>query len=425
MADYLALPPAREVRGTVLVPPSKSATNRALLLAALSEEPVEIVRPLFCEDTRALSRCLSAMGASIHRCSEGLRVGGPLSARTDAEVTLDAGESGTAARFLTALAAVTPGRFRLTAAPRLLERPMGELVAALVSRGAEIEFLGGVGCLPLSIRGGHFRPGSVTVDASRSSQFLSAVLLAGAVFAEGLEVCAAGAVASAPYVATTLETLKAFGHRVTERPPFRVARGPHSIERYEVPGDFSSGVSLLAAVGAAGGDLTVEGLTWPSEDADARAVAVLERMGIAIFPGPYRIRASCRRGELVPVSTTATDFPDAVPVLAALAALAPGTSRFEGIGQLRWKESDRIEACAALLSKAGAQATARRDELDVAGPVRRASGIARLPTFGDHRVVMAAALLCLALPGLLLENPGCVTKSYPEFFRDLETLVVR
>lgn len=425
MTDYLALPPAREVRGTVLAPPSKSATNRALLLAALSEEPVEIVRPLVSEDTKALSRCLSAMGASIHRCSEGLRVGGPLSARTDAEVTLDVGESGTAARFLTALAAATPGRFRLTAAPRLLERPVGELVTALASRGAEIEFLGAQGCLPLSIRGGHFRPGSVTVDASGSSQFLSAVLLLGAVFAEGLEVFAAGAVASAPYVSTTLEMLKAFGHRVTEGPSLRVARGPHPVERYEVPGDFSSAVALLAAAGAAGGEVTVEGLTWPSQDADARAVAVMERMGIAISAGPHRIRASCRRGKLAPVSTTATDFPDAVPVLAALAALAAGTSRFEGIGQLRWKESDRIGASVALLSSAGAGATARRDGLDVEGPVRRASNIARLPTFGDHRIVMAAALLCLALPGLLLENPGCVSKSYPEFFRDLETLVVR
>ncbi|HSS43755.1 MAG TPA: 3-phosphoshikimate 1-carboxyvinyltransferase, partial [Thermoanaerobaculia bacterium] len=353
MTDYLALPPAREVRGVVVAPPSKSATNRALVLAALSEETVEIARPLFCGDTSSLSRCLSAMGASIHRSPGGLRVHGPLSAKGNPEVTLDAGESGTAARFLTALAAATPGRFRLTAAPRLLERPIAELVAALRSRGAEIEYLDAQGCLPLSIRGGHFQPGSVAVDASRSSQFLSALLLVGAAFAEGVEVSATGEIVSAPYVTTTLETLKAFGHQVTEGSSLQVARGSRRVERYHVPGDFSSAVPLLAAVGVAGGDVTVEGLTWPSEDADASAVAVLERMGVAISAGPRSLRASCRPGRLSPVCLTATDFPDAVPALAALAALAPGRSRFEGIGHLRWKESDRIAACASLVSGAG------------------------------------------------------------------------
>ncbi|MGH9317566.1 MAG: 3-phosphoshikimate 1-carboxyvinyltransferase, partial [Thermoanaerobaculia bacterium] len=165
--------------------------------------------------------------------------------------------------------------------------------------------------------------------------------------------------------------------------------------------------------------------TWPSEDADASAVAVMERMGIAISAGPQCLRASCRPGRLAPVSVTATDFPDAVPALAALAALAPGRSRFEGIGHLRWKESDRIAACAALVSSVGVEAAAYPDGLDVEGPARRPAGLARLPTFGDHRIAMAAALLCLALPGLLLENPGCVAKSYPDFFRDLEKIVVR
>ena len=425
MSDYLALPPAREVRGIVTAPPSKSATNRALLLAALSEEPVEIVRPLPCEDTTALSRCLLAMGASIERTPGGVRVRGPLSAGENTEPLLDVGESGTAARFLTALAAATPGRFRLTGAPRLLERPIGELVEALRSRGAEIEFLGVEGRLPLRIRGGRLRPGHVVVDAARSSQFLSALLLAGVALGDGLEVSAAGRIASSRYVTATLRAIRAFGHRVTEDTVLRVTRGVRSVEHYEVPGDFSSAIALLASAGAARGEVAVEGLEWPSEEADALAVPVLQKMGISISTGHGRLCASCENGALLPVSVVATDFPDSVPVLAALAALAAGRSRFAGIGHLRWKESDRLESCAGIVSSFGAEARADPDGIDVEGPARPSAGIVRLWTHGDHRIAMAAALLCLARPGLLLQNPSCVAKSYPNFFRDLETIVVR
>ena len=179
MTDSLVIPPAREVRGTVAAPPSKSATNRALVLATLCATPVAIVRPLDSYDTRALSRCLAAMGASIAPSGEGLLVGGPLGVASGREVALDAGESGTAARFLAALCAAVPGRFLLTGAARLRERPMEELLVALRSAGADIRCTGKPGHLPLAIAGGALSPGRVRVDASRSSQFLSALLLAG------------------------------------------------------------------------------------------------------------------------------------------------------------------------------------------------------------------------------------------------------
>ena len=131
-------------------------------------------------------------------------------------------------------------------------------------------------------------------------------------------------------------------------------------------------------------------------------------------------------GRLVPVDVVATDFPDAVPTLAALAALAPGESRLAGIGHLSWNESDRVESLADLITRAGARAVAGREDLIVVGPVSAvAGGAVRLPTAGDHRIAMAAALLSLSVPGLLIENPDCVGKSYPDFFRDLESLVRR
>lgn len=438
MTDYIAIPPAREVSGTVSAPPSKSATNRALILAALSETAVEIERPLESGDTRALARCLTAMGATIDPSPLGLRVHGPLAGPADVEVTLDAGESGTAARFLAALAAATPGRFLLTGSERLRERPIGELVRALRSLGARIEYAGEPERLPVAIAGASLRAGRVTVDASRSSQFFSALLLAGPALPGGLEVSSESGIASAPYVATTLECVRAFGHDVSGTPParasgdtaagpIRVTRGRDPVARYRVPGDYSSALPLLACAGMAGGSVTVTGLAWPSGDADAGALAVLERMGLEIEASAEAITARCNRGALRPVTVIATDFPDAVPVLAALASRAPGESRFEGIAHLRLKESDRIEAIASLLAAAGAAAEARADGLSVEGaadpPV--AGGARKVPTFGDHRIAMAGALLSLAMPDLLIENPACVAKSYPGFFADLESLVIR
>src|SRR5512132_3508162 len=332
MTDYLVIPPAKEVRGVIDAPSSKSATNRAYVLAALSAEPVEILRPLESEDTVALERCLRAMGARIVRAGEGIRIGGPLAGDpgAGAEVVLDAGESGTAARFLIALAAVTPGLFLVTGSARLRERPMGQLVHALQALGAAIEFRGEKESLPVSIAGGKISARRVSVDTSLSSQFLSALLLAGAALEGGLEVDVTGPIASAPYVSMTMETLQAFGHDAREGPPFRVSRAARPVSRYEVSGDYSSAIALLAAAGAAGGEIVVRRLRWPAADADARALPVLENMGLKIAARDGSVSAT-RAGTLSPVRIRATDFPDAVPALAALAALAEGESRFEGI----------------------------------------------------------------------------------------------
>lgn len=408
------------------VPASKSATNRALVLAGLSDTDVEIVRPLSSADTESLSRCLETLGVSIRPTADGLSVRGPLRGRGDEEVVLDVGDSGTAARFLAAVCAATPGRFLLTGSARLRSRPIGELVAALASAGAEISYAGAEGFAPLALSGGRLRAGLVEVDASRSSQFVSALLLAGVAVEGGLEVRPTGPVVSAPYVRTTLETLAAFGHRVSAGPVMRSARGAAVVPRYTPPGDYSSGLPLLAASGAAGGTVMVQGLAWPSHDADAQALPALESQGLALRRVPGGIAATCEKGKLAPVDLVATDFPDAVPTLAALAALAEGESRLRGIGHLRLKESDRIAALAALLCQAGARAEAEEDALLVEGPIRPAArGVVRLPTFDDHRIAMAAALLSLAVPGLLIENPDCVAKSYPAFFRDLESLARR
>lgn len=428
MTDSLALPPASTVRGTVAAPPSKSGTNRALLLAALSPEPVQLVRPLDSEDTRSLVRCLRAMGAGVEESPSGLAIRGPLGRPANDDVVLDAGDSGTAARFLAAVAAAVAGRYLLTGSAQLLRRPIEELVAALRSAGASIEFAGREGYLPLAIRGGSLRSGDVVVDASRSGQFLSSLLLAGVAVEGGLTVRSEGTVASAPYVDTTLEALRQFGHSVARGASgeIEVRRGAGKASVYEVPGDWSSALPFFAAAGIGGGEVAVTGLTWPSPDADARALEVVGSMGVTVERDAGEIRARGSPGALIPVSVEARHFPDAVPALAALAVFAAGESRFRGIRHLRWKESDRIAGVEALATAAGARCVAGQDELSITGPpARRRVAVTRFQTFDDHRLAMAAALLSLALPSCLIETPDCVAKSYPAFFRDLETILVR
>jgi 3-phosphoshikimate 1-carboxyvinyltransferase len=441
LTSWLAFPPADEVRGTVRVPSSKSATNRAFVLAALAGTRVEIARPLESEDTRALARCLRAMGARIEPAGDGLAVTGPLGVTGEGVVEIDAGESGTAARFLAAIATATPGVFRLTGGSRLLERPMGPLVEALRRAGAEIREEGEPGRLPLRIRGGTIPTGRVEVDASESSQYLSALLLLGAAGAARgspapLEVSATGPIASEPYVATTADSLDAFGYRVARTGSAwsvasveSIAGSRAPVARYETPGDYSSAVPLLAAVGICGGEVVVRGLRWPSNDADARALPALERMGVEIETSSREIVARGQRGRLRPASIAAMEFPDAVPALAAVAAFARGESRFEGISHLRFKESDRLTALARVVGLSGREASDDASGLTIRGIEARAGERAPesgdFPTFGDHRIAMASALVALVLGGVRIENPGCVAKSYPDFFRDLDSLCRR
>jgi 3-phosphoshikimate 1-carboxyvinyltransferase len=277
----------------------------------------------------------------------------------------------------------------------------------------------------LAIEGGGLRSDELVVDASRSSQFLSALLLIGAAVDGGVRARAAGTVVSRPYLATTLEVLRDFGHDVSEGPGHAVRRGSRIAARYAVPGDYSSAVPLAASVGAAGGSLTLTGLRWPSADADAGALPVLETMGLTVAPRAGGLWITAGGGAPRASSAVAADFPDAVPALAALAMLAPGESVFSGIGHLRLKESNRVASLVALATAVGARATESDDVLAITGPARPAPGPTRIATFRDHRIAMAAAILALRLPGLLIEDPGCVAKSYPAFFRDLDALAVR
>ena len=411
-----AIPARGPFRGAVAVPPSKSFTNRALVLAALAPHPVSIRRPLDCDDADSLVAALCAAGIRIRREGDDLVVepGDP----PKTEAVLDVRDSGTACRFLAAVAAATPGlRAVLTGSPRLCERPIGALVEALRAIGGDISYAGRDGFPPLAIRGRELEGGPVEVAASESSQFASALLLAAPRFRRGIDLGLSGAAVSRAYLDTTREALAAAGIDASGGGGrFRVP--PGSAVRSEiltVPGDWSSGAALAAAVAVAGGSLRIEHLPWPSSQADARALDVLKEMGVAAEPEPSAVTVSGRAKR--PVRVDAADFPDAVPVLAAAAARVDGESAFSGIAHLRLKESDRIAALEDLFRAAGIRARSSEDALSVAGGGGGRSA-ALLPTRADHRIVMAATLLAFAAGGFV-ESPRAVDKSYPGFFRDV------
>jgi 3-phosphoshikimate 1-carboxyvinyltransferase len=352
-------------------------------------------------------------------------VSGPLRGAVGEAVVLDAGDSGTAARFLAAVAAASPGRFRLEGSVRLQERPIGELVDALRSAGGRIAYGAREGFLPLSIEGGVLHSAEIAVDAARSSQFVSALLLAAIAVEGGLRVRPTGTIASEPYVATTLVVLRDFGHEADAGPVLGARRGARVVGSYEIPGDYSSALPLAAAVGAAGGEVALLGLRWPSSDADAGALEVLRAMGIRVDASHESLVVSSSGAAAQAVAVDASGFPDAVPSLAALAMLSPAESTFSCIGHLRLKESDRIASIEALARAVGAAARDEDGALFVSSGSGGAAATARARTFRDHRIAMAAAIIALRRPGVLIEDPHCVAKSYPGFFGDLERLAVR
>jgi 3-phosphoshikimate 1-carboxyvinyltransferase len=411
-----AVPPRKPFRGAVAVPPSKSFTNRALVLASLAAHPVAIRHPLACDDADSLIAALSAAGTRIRRDAENVLVdsGRPPSG----EAVLDVRDSGTACRFLAALASATPGlRALLTGSDRLRERPIGGLVEALRAIGADVSYAQREGFPPLAIRGKELEGGRVDVAASESSQFASALLLAAPRFRRGIDLGLAGPPVSRAYLETTLEALAAAGIAASlEGGRFRVPAGA-SVEAdvLDVPGDWSSGASLAAAVAVAGGSLRIERLPWPSTQADARALEVLQQMGVTAETEPFAVTVAGRAQS--PVRVDAADFPDAVPVLSAVAARVEGESAFRGIAHLKIKESDRIAALEDLLRAAGIRCASSDDALSVTGG-GRVPGPAFLPTRADHRIVMAATLLAFPAGGFV-ESPRSIEKSYPGFFRDV------
>jgi len=374
--------------GRILVPGSKAIAQRALILATRRGGTVRNVPP--CEDLDRLCGGLRALGYEVGGAGGAVTVSGSAS---DADAAVDAGDNATAARCLLALAALRPGWTTVDGTPRLRQRPVGPLCAALRVLGATVEG----DAFPVRVRG-PLRGETVRLTTEESSQFATAlILLVDRV--KGLRVNVSGS-RSFSYVGLTAYVQRSF------RDPF------------DVEPDFSSAAALMVAAAASGGDLLVEGLSISSPQPDARIVGHLNRAGGRVTGEEGGIRA--RGGPLNGIRADLASCPDLAPLLGAMGALADGATVVAGAPHLRLKESDRIAATVDLVRALGGEADAEPDGFRVRGgrPLRGAT----VSAAGDHRVAMAAGVLALSVPGVTVAGAEAIRKSYPRFFEDLASL---
>jgi 3-phosphoshikimate 1-carboxyvinyltransferase len=397
----LDLGPFSRAAGTVRLPGSKSISNRVLLLAALCEGRTEVHGLLDADDTRVMRAALAKLGEPIRA--------------TEAELFL--GNAGTALRPLTAVLALLGGEYRLSGVARMHERPIGDLVEALRALGARIDYLGAEGFPPLAIHTGRVAAGqTVRVRGDVSSQYVSALLMA-LPLAGGGTIEVAGELISRPYVEITLNLMRRFGVEVRREgwTRFRVPGAAYgSPGRIAVEGDASSASYFLAAGAIGGGPVRVEGVGRASIQGDVRFCEVLEAMGARVAMGEDWIEAG-GKAPLRAFDLDLNHIPDAAMTAAALALFADGPCTVRNVASWRVKETDRIAAMAAELSKLGAAAEAGPDFLRVR-PRRLASGVA-VDTYNDHRMAMSLSLVALGGVRVRINDPDCVAKTFPDYFR--------
>ena len=415
----LELLPAGPVAMGLAAPASKSVTNRALLCAALAEGTSHLHGAAGSDDAQAMATALAALGAGVDLAGPaGWTVAGTGGRLASPARALDARLSGTTMRFLAAAATLTPAGATVTGAAPLLRRPVGPLVAALRALGAVVGDRGGLP--PVTAAGGGLAGGAATVDAAGSSQFASAVLLV-APYARRPVTLAAERLGAAAYVELTAALMRGFGAGVEPAGPcaWRVEAGrPYRATDLRVEYDASAAAHLFALAAATGGQVTVTNATPGTLQPDAALPALLETMGATLARDGDRLTVR-GPGTLDPVDADLAAMPDQVTTVAALAALATGPSRIRGVAVARGHETDRLAALAAELGKLGVAVAELPDGLVVTGPGPDRLRPARLATWGDHRMAMALAAVAARVPGVVIEDPGCVAKTYPGFWRDL------
>lgn len=413
--------PSGRVDGAVAPPPSKSATHRALNLALLAGRPITIERPLVAEDTELFLAALRELGWAVERGDDAVSlVPGepPRSAR------IQCGNAGTMARFLTASLSALPGEWRLDGVARLRERPVGALVSALRAAGARLEYLAADGFFPLLIAGGSLQGGAVKVEAGQSSQYVSALLMAGLRGRELLHVEVSRLV-SAPYVELTLQAMARFGAECERRGDgFAVAPQAFGIDRARIEGDWSA-AAYPAAAAALAGRVSLRGLDPDSRQGDRAFLDLLADMGARVRTGDGEIEVA-HGGALRAVDADLSAMPDQVPTLAALAPFARGITRINRVAHLRIKESDRLAAMADALRRIGAEVEELADGLVIPGVWADAEPPryeAVIDPRGDHRIAMSLAVAGVRRPGIRIADAHVVGKSYPAFWEDLAALV--
>ncbi len=410
--------PVLGVDAKVVVPGSKSLTQRALIAAALADGNSTLIGPLSSEDTSYTSKALEQMGVTVEHGEKSWVVHGCGGKLATPEEEIFLGNNGTATRFLTSVMALGNGNFRIDGEKRMRERPIGPLMEALQGWGVEISCVNGTGCPPLELQSKGIRGGATVLPEGKSSQYVSSLLLVAPYASEPAALQVRGEVLSKPYVAMTLSVMSDFGVSVEcneEFTSFSIPRGSYQAMEYEIEGDASNASYFWAAAAVTGGRVTVSNVPVPSLQGDAGLVPLLARMGceVSMDGGGITLRGN---DHLEGITVDMGDMPDVVPTLAVVAAFAHGKTVINNIAHLRIKECDRLTATLAELVKMGAEVEEGDDYMVIHGDGGDRLHGAEIETYNDHRMAMSFAVAGLVVPGVKITGESCVAKSFPDFW---------
>lgn len=420
--SYIDLQPISRMTGRVVLPGSKSISNRTLLLAALAEGVTEVKGLLASDDTAHMLTALAKLGVRCEQqgSSSDYRVHGVGGVLPVKQAELFLGNAGTAFRPLTAALALLQGQYQLSGVPRMHERPIGDLVDALRQLGADITYLGQEGFPPLLIKPALIQAGGrVQIRGNVSSQFLTALLMALPLTGVTTTVEVLGELISKPYIEITLNLMRRFGVEVERRGWQEFVL--HGGQRYQSPGviqvegDASSASYFLAAGAIGGGPVRVEGVGKTSIQGDIRFAKTLEAMGATIAVGDHWVEAS-GTGKLKAIDVDLNHIPDAAMTIAVAALFADGTTTIRNIASWRVKETDRIAAMATELRKVGARVEEGADFIRITPPTSHLTPHAQIDTYDDHRMAMCFSLVALGGVAVHINEPNCVAKTFPDYF---------
>ena len=405
---------------TIRVPGSKSVTNRALIIAALAVGSSRILNPLFSDDSFWLMNALVRLGIGVSADREKgeVYVSGQGGGFDASGVDLFVGNAGTVARFLPPVLALGRGPYTVDGVPRMRERPVADLVDAMRQLGAVVAYAGEDGKFPLTIKGGGLLGGEARFSASKSSQFISGLLMA-APYAETPVTLYPEGRKEWPYVGITAALMRAFGVEVVEtNGRFAVDPATYCSREYEVEPDASGASYFMAAAAATGGRVRIPGLGSSSPQGDLRFAEVLRDMGCRVeitastteVIGPDRLRG---------VEVDMNAFSDTMITLSAIAPFAQGPTTIKNIAHTRLQETDRLRAIQTELDRLGIKTQTTPSSIRII-PGKILPGVVR--TYGDHRMAMAFAVTGLVAPGIAIGDPGCVSKTFPGYFGALQSL---
>ena len=422
LAEKEILPIGHPLNATVRVPGSKSLTNRALLIAALADGTTILTNALFSDDSSYFAGALRELGIDIsadepQSTFEICGQGGLIPAK---KAGLFVGNAGTAARFLTAMLALAHGEFLIDGDARMRQRPIQDLIDALTDLGVKIS--SETGCLPVRVNAAGLQGGEATVSGEASSQFLSGLLMVAPYARSPMNLKVIGGLNSRPYIDMTLAVMADFGVEVARKDYDQFWIHPAHYQphkTYAIESDASAASYFFAAPAILGGTVRVENVRRQSRQGDIAFLDILGQMGCKVNPGQNYIEVTGPE-KLKGVEVDMRDISDTAQTLAVIAPFASTPTRIRGIGFIRTKEADRIGAVCAELTRLGVEVQEEPDGMTI-HPAKTLQP-AHIHTYKDHRMAMAFSLIGLREAGIYIEDPACVSKTFPKYFEVLDLL---